>query len=120
VPNLALLEPQGLRVVIKVKLLELREDLVKVKTSTATINHSKATVEEGTLVEVVGGEADGDAMDSTKTGVLSALQTRWSSGIWTLHGRIQDTVAFHPSTCQSHLITPAVSGSKQQASSGSM
>ena len=99
-PNLALLEPQGLRVVIKVKLLELREDLVKVKTSTATINHSRATVEEGTLVEVVGGEADGDAMDSTKNGVPSALQTKWSSGVWTLHGRMQEIAAFHPSTCR--------------------
>jgi hypothetical protein len=86
VPNLALLEPQGLRVVIKAKLLELREDLVKVKTSTATINHSRATVEEGTLVEVVGGEADGDAMDSTKKrrsfGFTNEMEFRGLDAAW--------------------------------------
>lgn len=35
-----------------------------------------------------------------KNGVPSALQTKWSSGVWTLHGRMQEIAAFHPSTCQ--------------------
>jgi hypothetical protein len=62
------------------------------------------------LVEVVGGEADGDAMDSTKTGVHSALQTKWSSGVWTLHGRIKKQRPFIRQPVSAYLIAPEVLG----------
>jgi hypothetical protein len=56
----ALLEHQELREATKVKDLALKEALVKVKISSATINNRRVTVEEGILEGAVVAGVDGD------------------------------------------------------------
>jgi hypothetical protein len=80
VARLAPLVPLELREATKVKLLGLREDLVRVKINMATTNN-RTTVEEGILGEVEGAEEAGDTMTSTKSGVHLALEAKWSSGV---------------------------------------